>query len=58
MKMERKSYIKPIIQFWQFDAPNSLLERFSGRGSVSDYEDGGDEWLLDGDGEPFDWFED
>ncbi len=57
MNEERSFYEKPMINIFFIGLCNSMLRQFSGRGNVGDYEDGGDEWLLDGD-EAKEWFED
>ncbi len=55
-KEAKELYIAPKVELLQLSRPMSLLETFSGTGSVDDVGDGG-EWGTEGDGNPTDWFD-
>ncbi len=51
----KELYSAPEVEIVRLASPISLLETFSGGGSVGDYGNGG-EWGLDPNKEPEDWF--
>ncbi len=59
-KEEEELYLAPTVEVLRLASPISLLETFSGTGSVEDLTDGNadgaEDWGLDG-GEPKDWFD-
>ncbi len=58
-KEEKELYLAPAVEVVKLASPISLLETFSGTGSVEELIDGNLDdagWGIDGSGEPEDWF--
>ncbi len=49
----KKEYLSPQVEILRLASPISLLETFSGKGEIEEFDDGG-EWDPNGDG---DWFD-